>query len=293
MDEYPQKKERAMNRRDFLSATGAIVGVTILHSNAGAQVQKSGFRTITYNVLACKGYPQTDGNRELLKRVRPQMTRRIAQELTLYQPDMVTFQESPSEEMVAEIAEAMGMHYTYFPGGFPGAVITRHDIVESENCPLIKGPRSEDLFTRHWGRAVLRVNGERLLIYSAHLHPSDDDIRAREVSEALAVMKEDIVDNRPMLFQGDLNHRPDGPEYVRWVEAGLIDMLDRKGDPTELTFPSTAPEKCIDYIWSNPALAKRRADARVLFEGQFRTNPADETSFALSDHLPVLGEFQG
>ena len=95
--------------------------------------------------------------------------------------------------MVASIAEQMGMRYTYFapgissfkgyPIGFPGAIITRYEIVEAENCPLIQGSRPDDLFTRHWGRAVLRTDTEQLAFFSGHLHPSSADIRAREITE--------------------------------------------------------------------------------------------------------------
>ncbi len=187
----------------------------------------------------------------------------------------------------------MGRRYVYFPGGYPGAVISKHEIVESENCPLVQGPRPPELFTRHWGRAELKVGGHRLTLYSAHLHPSNDEVRAREVTAALEAMAKDIAGPDLMLFQGDLNHRPAGPEYVRWRDAGLIDAFDRSGAASEYTFPSTLPTQCIDYLWANPALARRRTSARVLFEGGFRTNPADERSFALSDHLPVMGDFSG
>ncbi len=280
-----------MNRRHFLLTTTGLVSAALLRSRAAAQPQPLALRTITYNVLACRGYPETDANRDLLQRARARMAERFALELALHEPDIITFQESPSEAMVAAIAKALGVNHTYFPGGFPGAVLTPHEIIESENCPLVQGPRPRELFTRHWGRAMLRVNGERLPIYSAHLHPSDVEVRAREVTETLAVMAKDIAAEKPMLFQGDLNHRPDGPEYARWREAGLKDAMARTGDPAELTFPSTTPRTSIDYIWANAALAKRRTGARVLFEGAFRTNPADVRSFALSDHLPVVGEF--
>ncbi len=287
-----------LNRRTFFLASTGLLGSTLLtprlYSQAATPAANgAGLRTITYNVFATKGYPETETNRELLRRARPQMVQRLAHELALYDPDLITFQESPAEEVVAAIARALGYRHTYFPGGFPGAVITRFNIVESRNCPLVEGERPPDLFTRHWGRAVLERNGRRLIVYSAHLHPSDAGVRAREVTTALAVMAKEIAGEVPMLFQGDLNHRPDEPEYARWQAAGLVDLLAADGAPRQLTFTSAVPEKCIDFIWANAALAHRRTSARVLFEGAFRTNPVDERSFALSDHLPVLAEFSG
>lgn len=282
-----------MNRRTFFLTGTALVGTALLPRLSRAQTPWPGLRTITYNILACKGYPETDSNRAALQRARPQMVERMALELALYDPDIVTFQESPTEEKVAAIARAMGRHHTYFPGGFPGAVISRFKIVESQNCPLKQGPRPSDLFTRHWGRAVLEMNGRRLTVYSAHLHPSNAEVRAREVTAALEVMATDLAGDAPVLFQGDLNHRPDGPEYARWKAAGLVDTCEREGGQSDYTIPSTTPRHRIDYIWANSALSRRFSSARVLFEGNFRTNPADERSFALSDHLPVMAEFGG
>jgi endonuclease/exonuclease/phosphatase family metal-dependent hydrolase len=278
-------------RRGFLLAGTGLLGAALLPGSALAQAEQVGLRTLSYNVLACKGYPETEPNRARLVQARPQMVQRMALELGLYAPDIVTFQESPSEETVAAIAGAMGRHYTYFPGGFPGAVISRFKILESQNCPLVQGPRPRDLFSRHWGRAVLDISGSRLTLYSAHLHPSDAAVRAREVTEALATMAADIAADGPLLFQGDLNHEPEGPEYPRWQAAGLVDAFVAGEGSTSFTIPSTSPRARIDYIWSNAALAARRQACRVLFEGAFRTNPADERSFALSDHLPVMADF--
>jgi endonuclease/exonuclease/phosphatase family metal-dependent hydrolase len=282
-----------MTRRDFLLTGSGVLGTALLPGGVRAQATPPRLRTISYNILACKGYPETEVNRERLRRARPQMVERLARELELYDPDIVTFQESPTEEKVAAIAQAMGRYYTYFPGGFPGAVISKHRIVESENCPLVTGARPNDLFTRHWGRAVLDVAGRRLIVYSAHLHPSKQEVRKREVTEALQTMKSDLAGEGPVLFQGDLNHRPDGPEYARWQAAGLIDTYARNDGLATSTIPSTTPKSRIDFIWANPPLASQCQSSRVLFEGGFRTNPEDARSFALSDHLPVMADFGG
>ncbi len=203
-------------RRGFLLAGTGLLGTVLLPGTALAQSEPVGLRTLTYNVLACKGYPETEPNRARLRQARPQMIQRMALELGLYAPDIVTFQESPSEETVAAIAVAMGRHYTYFAGGFPGAVISRFKILESQNCPLVQGPRPRDLFTRHWGRAVLEIPGSRLTLYSAHLHPSDAAVRAREVTEALATMAADIAADGPLLFQRSEERRVGKGWRSRW-----------------------------------------------------------------------------
>lgn len=250
------------------------------------------FRTITYNVLACRGYPRTKGNASFLKRAARRMAERFAIELELYDPDVVTFQESPKRELVAAIAKHLGYAHCYFPGGFPGSVLTKHDIVAHENCPLVEGGRPDGLYTRHWGRARLRVHGERITLYSAHLHPSRAATRAREVTGMLAVMKRDLAAGGSFLFQGDLNHEPSGPEYARWQELGWVDTFRVKGKGQPLTIPSTKPRSRIDYVLAHGPIVERLEECRVLFEGPFRTNRDDPRSFALSDHIPVMATFR-
>jgi hypothetical protein len=100
-----------MNRREFIQAGSGVLGAALFSTGAVGQGDLKPLRTITYNVLACRGYPETDTNRERLRRARPQMVERFALELALYEPDLVTFQESPSEAMIAAIARAMGQEF--------------------------------------------------------------------------------------------------------------------------------------------------------------------------------------
>ncbi len=248
--------------------------------------------TITYNVYAFQGYPKTDDTQFVLKEVQGQMPERIALELALFHPDIVTFQEAPAEEEVKKVAEKLDMQYTYFPGGFPGALLTKFEIANAQNCPLVQKSEPGDLFSRHWGKATLKTEDEEIMLYSAHLHPSDDAIRAREVEEVLKVMQADAKTGQLLLFQGDLNHEPIQDEYARWAQAGLTDCYSAKGVEQRNTIKSTFPNRTVDYIWANEVLSKRLLRCKVLFEGNFRTNPMDERSFALSDHLPVMAEFK-
>ena len=296
MSQHPRK----FDRRQFLAATGGLaLASALLPKSLSAIAPKrraGGLRTITYNVLACRGFKVTDENRAVLAKARTQMTARMAQELMLYEPDVVTFQESPARSVSADIAERMGMNYTYFPGGYPGTVITRFEITESTNKPLAAGVEADDvrgLFTRHWGRAVLKTDDGDLVIYSVHMHPGNVQTREREVTQMLAVMSEDLESGRDMILQGDLNHLPDGPEYQRWVDVGLVDSIVAKGvGENRFSINSIDPTRYIDYVWSHGSLPERLTECRVLFEGAFRTNPDDPTSFALSDHIPVLAVFE-
>ena len=292
-----------MKRRDFLlGAAAAPLGLAAMAREGPAGDSKRGLRTISFNVQDCRGYPETEANRANLYRARANAISVFADALRPYAADIITFQEAPHEHTLGQIARELDMAYLHFEGGwegnddwpfgFPGAVITNLRYIESENCPMNGEPKQDDLFTRHWGRAVLEFGGEEIALYSAHLHPNDEAVRAREVTEILRVMEAEEDSGRLALFQGDLNHTPGGPEYKRWIEAGWVDTLAAKGDAGVNTHPSTEPTRRIDYIWAHGAMARRLRSARVLFEGAFRTDPGNAASFALSDHVPVLAEFE-
>jgi endonuclease/exonuclease/phosphatase family metal-dependent hydrolase len=286
-----------MKRRNFLEkalfATGSLAFTTnsLLAKNWQWFPEKK-ITTITYNVYAFDGYPKTDDTQFILTDLQHQMPERMALELALYRPDIITFQEAPAEGEVRKVAEKLEMHYTYFAGGFPGALLTKFDILSTQNCPLVQKDEPGDLFSRHWGKALLKSREEEIMVYSAHLHPSDDAIRAREVEEVLKVIDIDMKEGRNFIFQGDLNHEPIQVEYSRWGQAGLTDCYKAKGVEQGNTIKSTFPNRTVDYIWVNEALTKRLLRCKVLFEGNFRTNPMDERSYALSDHLPVMAEFK-
>ena len=287
-----------IERRELLATGGAAAVAMAMWTNPFELASPAApvppvLRTISYNVLACSGYNGKDGDPAAVSRMTPQIPARIALELALYEPDIVTFQESPKEAVVIEIAKRMDMHYAYFPGGFPGTVLSRFPIVETRNCPLAEGERPRDLFTRHWGKAVLRMDAGDLVVYTAHLYPGrdGDERRLREVPLMLAAMMEDIESGRPMILQGDLNHTPMAAEYESLVDAGLQDCFAAKGTGQPLTIPSTTPRKRIDYIWTHGPLSAALRECRVLFDGAFRTNPDDPKSVALSDHIPVLAVF--
>jgi len=282
-----------MKRRSFFKTTSLGVVATSLNPMSGfAQwFPEKKIVTITYNVFQFKGYPKTDDTQFILKDMKVQMADRMALELALYAPHIITFQEAPEEEEVQRVAEKLGMNYVYFQGGFPGAVLTKFEIISTQNCPLVSMNQPGDLFSRHWGKVILKTQHEEIHLYSIHMHPSNDEIRGREVAEVLRVMKNDLDHGKMVVFQGDFNHEPIQDEYEQWEKAGLIDCYVQKGVEQRNTIKSTFPNRTVDYVWVNKPLEKRLLRCRVLFEGNFRTNPMDERSVALSDHLPVLAEF--
>jgi len=283
-----------VSRRELLriAALGGAafpLGCAVVARRRAAGRKSRKLRTITYNVLECQGWSPGKG----AKPAREEIHRMFAEALGRLRPDIVTFQESPPEEVVAEIARLLGMNHTFFPSGkaWPGALMTRFEIIESQNCPAVGGKRPRGLFTRHWGRAVLRAPFGDLVVHSAHLHPSNAQTRLREVEEILRAMESDFQRGRLLIFQGDLNHPPTDPEHGRLKQAGLVDAFEAAGVGPGETFKADHPAKRIDYIFAYGTMARHIREARVLRERPFCTDPDNPRSVALSDHLPVMAKF--
>lgn len=66
----------------------------------------------------------------------------------------------------------------------------------------------------------------------------------------------------------------------------------QRGNAQINTINSIDPKRRIDFIFVKGDLAEKVKDHRVLFEGNFRTNNNDPTTYALSDHLPVMVDFE-
>ena len=282
----------SLSRRQFCNALGTAALATLARRAGAANPATPPLRVIAYNVLACTGFPN-DRPRAKQAVARGQMAERLALELALYDPDVINFSESPSEAVAKEVAERLAMRHVRFPsaGSWPGTLLSRFEIVDSQNVPLDE-ERPSDLYTRHWGRATLKLPGaETLIVHSAHLHPSKHDVRLREIDSMLGAMKEDRDAARSMLLIGDLNHPPETEEYRRWIDFGWVDTFAKVGHGPGYTIRSDTPRKRIDYIMACGPIGERIAESRPLHEGAFRVDVADPESFALSDHLPQYARF--
>lgn len=244
-------------------------------------------RTITYNVYGGNAFPLRE--RGIFQEQLPQ---RIALELALHAPTLITLQECPSQLFLETMAELLGMHGAFFPGGWSGGLLSRHPIIEVKNCPLPVGrERPEDCFTRHWGYGRIEMPEGPLHVYTAHLHPESHDIRMREIDLMLDVMQPHLQGADLLLFQGDLNHHPDTPEMRRWKDAGLEDAFQAAGQGPRETYSSLRPREALDHIWAGAALRGKATHCEVLRDGAFVANAELPHALALSDHLPLVADF--
>jgi len=257
-------------------------------------------RTIAYNVYECTGYPEdaveetwrSGGESEGEDGVVDRMIAALDSEA----PDLLTFTEAPPVAVVEAVAAGLGMEARVFPsrGDWPGALFSDLPIREAATVPDLLGQPPADLFTRHAGRAVLGADDREIVVYSVHLHPEAEATRLREVESLRDPLEADVRSDRPVLLQGDLNHRPDGPEYGAWADVGLTDACAVGDASAEPTFPADDPEKRIDYMWGSERASERLTAARTLSERPFGrgSDPASPGDPFLSDHLPVAAEFE-
>ena len=306
-------------RSVLLGAVGLGLGAVIPRGIVRAQrsaVHERGsgepsLRVITYNIHAFGPVAATDEGKAMARRVS--MVDALAAELLLYEPDLVCLQEAASEARIAEVAERMEMSYVYFPGGarnddgsvhpmFNGAILTRLPILESEDCPSASARADRKAtFSRHLGRVLLDTgderfgDGGRVAVIGCHMLPAWENtnhIRAAEIRAVGEAIGGDA--GRSVLVLGDMNHSPDMPEYAGWAEIGLTDCFEKAGVGRRETWDAMELTRTIDYVFARGPVLEMLTRCRTLAEGRFRVHVGGEESagdWALSDHMPVLGEF--
>lgn len=128
--------DNGISRRQFVGAMGVAAAALALPAKSGmgpaarADVPSPDpdkdftIRAISYNVEYTLGHPRKDVNEWRRQRIHPQLPVRTGLELNIYQPNIVSLQECPPERRIREVAETMEMDHVWFPGGWPGAILT-------------------------------------------------------------------------------------------------------------------------------------------------------------------------
>jgi len=229
-------------------------------------------------------------------------------------PDVVSLQElnGYSETTLADDAGAWGHKHSVLlkRDGFPTGL--------TSNQPITNVKRVLDGF--HHGLIRARTHG--ITFYVIHLHPSDWEVRHREI-DLLIKDVQSLAQGTPVMLIGDFNtfslrDKAVYDEYddmvpffsrldERWTQknlrdgqldythitklesAGLIDLGAKMRREFRGTFPTKlrldedmGPARRLDYIFTNKALAKRCRTARYIL---------DDTTGVLSDHYPIVATF--
>jgi endonuclease/exonuclease/phosphatase family metal-dependent hydrolase len=220
---------------------------------------------------------------------------------------------TPAGPALKVLADYLGMSYAFgptlpaepAPGDVPygNALLSRWPILAYAThhlAPTVSYGRRGLLEVR-----VLLPSGQPFTVYVTHLDHRSEAIRLEQWASAHAWLLRDR--GRPHLLLGDFNALAavDYPasetvEQLRAYQAaqgwpapafdlithvlktGYVDAFDRVGQGQGPTWPSSAPERRIDYIFLPDALTDRLA-------GCFRWD--DPAARRASDHLPILAEF--
>ena len=167
-----------------------------------------------------------------------------------------------------EIGERLGYHWRFIKaidsmgGEYGNAIVSRFPIRSVTAYPLVVPTEKRDPKRRYEDRvlyaAELDVDGEILTVLGCHFGLGVDE----ETLAAETAVKVLGDTNSPVVLLGDFNFVPTSEVY-RILTAHFTDAADSR-DPY-LTFPSHAPDRKIDYI--------------------FTSNGATATNFAVSDRI--------
>jgi endonuclease/exonuclease/phosphatase family metal-dependent hydrolase len=155
-----------------------------------------------------------------------------------------------SLDILTWLSQRVNMPFVYGPTEIlaqGNAILSRHPIREWGYDLL---PTGEE---RVQGRGYLWANvdlgeGQELLVIVAHLHSSGtkvSPVRSLQVARLLGQWQW----QQPAVIMGDMNAYPDMPEMALFQNAGLKDAFLEAGVGSGYTFPATAPQNRIDYIW--------------------------------------------
>ncbi|MEX0991856.1 MAG: endonuclease/exonuclease/phosphatase family protein [Actinomycetota bacterium] len=195
-------------------------------------------------------------------------------------PDIALINECGSYRKLGRFAELMEMRATSTPlprvrRAARNAILVRRPwkVAASRTVALPRGQK------RAYPRALLAAQvhdeygaGASLNVLCTHLGllPGERAVHAGRILDTVAGTA------GPLLIGGDLNERPGQPAAAAFGTR-LWDTWIRVGPSTGETFPASAPEARIDYLFASEDLTPRRA---VVLG-----SPAAK---AASDHLPLV-----
>lgn len=238
----------------------------------------------------------------------------LGQVIESQRPDVVGLVEAADDDVVAALANRLGMDSIRAEGNKSGsgsALLSRFPIRHSIN----HAPQHRAITKSLIEAAVVDSSGQEWVYGILHLHAhaaeADEDVREGEVAEVLEIFRPHREAKRPHLLMGDFN--ANAPYQV--IEPSLCKMSTRREwhqnggrlprraiarvlgagyqDSLRVLHPSMAetagsfstefPGQRVDYIFTFGIDAVRLKQARVVY---------DEPAKAASDHYPVLLELQ-
>lgn len=207
-----------------------------------------------------------------------------------YSPDIVglnevrgTSKDNPLFTAQAQTLAGMLGYYFYFApaidfdwgGPYGNALLSRYPIRSAETI-LIADPPIQDEDAYYETRCILKAkvelpNSGELTVLVSHYGLANSEQR-NAVQKTVELIK---GETSRYLFMGDLNMQPDDEKLASLFPL-MQDTAQFSREPL-LSFPSDAPDRKIDYIFTSPGI--RVLSAQV---------PAE----TVSDHRPYVAEVE-
>ncbi len=205
---------------------------------------------------------------------------RTAGVLRALDPDIIGLQEvddratrSGGVRQAEHLGRMLGMHHAFGPfmdfqgGAYGMAILSRYPITSTRSIRLPDGNEP---------RVALAVEvrlpgGHALTIINVHFDWVGDD--GFRFAQATALASELDALNTPYILVGDFNDTPES-RTLRLFQSRAAHAAKPSSD--RYTFPSTGPQREIDFIFFAPASMFSTHDVRVIDEP------------VASDHRPVL-----
>jgi len=209
------------------------------------------------------------------------------------------------------VAEAVSWDANYIP--FPywptsrhfgrmksgGAVLSKYPVT-SHTVHLLKKPQGQpwwyNLFYlhRYFQEVEIELGDKKIKLINLHLEAFDKLDREFQVKELVRKIRDQKID----FVAGDFNMTPESAtkkskfssnaddyendsSYLEMIKSGLLEVIPESiyslDEVRYFTFPSSRPDRRLDYIFYNPA---------------FKMIKAEVLPSALSDHLPLKASFQ-
>ncbi len=237
-------------------------------------------RVLTYNIHHGEG---NDGKFDL---------ERLGQVIKEQEPDLVALQEvdvktnrASGVDQISELQRHSGLPYKAFfeampynGGSYGEGILSRWPIVSEERIGLTSLNNGEpralgrvDVALGHTGEGEPQAN---LIFFATHLdHRRNEDERVVSAGEINAAGGREADAHLPKILAGDLNAQP-GSKPIQVLRAAWI--AAKAGDEFPKTFPSTEPQRTIDFVMYRGPGEWKVTEVKVIDEP------------VASDHCPVL-----
>lgn len=171
-------------------------------------------------------------------------------------------------EQVKELADRLGYHYYFakaiefdfdwMSGPYGNGLLSKYPILEAETI-AIPDPVEKKYKGYYETRCLLKAkidvaDGLNVLVSHFGLNPDEAENAVNTVMENLPTEK--------TVFMGDLNLKPED-ELLNPIREQLVDVATYS-DKELLTWPSTGPERKIDYIFVSKDVKVLEADVPVI-----------------------------